>query len=56
MGSIGCGRLSNRNRRLACEIAGIDPAYEQYEGDDPGGYALAVNITRRHLTKGQQTD
>ncbi|MGH3322170.1 MAG: hypothetical protein ACRDN9_18765 [Streptosporangiaceae bacterium] len=26
---------------------------EAWDGDDPGGYALAVNITRRHLTKGQ---
>lgn len=25
-----------------------------YDGDDPDGYALAVNIARRHLTKGQR--
>jgi hypothetical protein len=25
----------------------------EYEGDDPSGYALAVNITRRQMTKGQ---
>jgi len=23
-----------------------------YDGDDPAGYALAVNVTRRHLTTG----
>ncbi len=46
--------LDGRNRYLACNIAGVDQHYEQYEGDDPGGYALAVNIARRHLSKGQQ--
>ena len=46
--------LDGRNRYPACELAGVAPEYEQYEGDDPGGYALAVNIGRRHLSKGQQ--
>jgi hypothetical protein len=27
--------------------------FETYEGDDPAGYALAVNLARRSLTKGQ---
>ena len=43
-----------RRRLLACEAAGIEPRFDKYEGDDPAGYALAVNITRRHLSKGQQ--
>jgi len=46
--------LDGRNRLAACEIAGVEPRFTTYEGDDPAGYALAVNITRRHLTKGQQ--
>ena len=46
--------LDSRNRLAACEIAGVEPVFTTYEGDDPAGYALAANITRRHLTKGQQ--
>lgn len=45
--------LDGRNRFLACELAGIEPSYESYDGDDPDAYALTVNINRRHLTKGQ---
>jgi hypothetical protein len=44
--------LDGRNRFAACEIAGVEPEYEEYRGDDPEGYALAVNITRRHLRPG----
>jgi nucleoid-associated protein YgaU len=37
----------------ARELAGVEPAFTTYEGEDPAGYALAVNIARRHLSKGQ---
>ncbi|HCT81097.1 MAG TPA: plasmid replication/partition related protein [Micromonosporaceae bacterium] len=51
----GDGRiLDGRNRMAACEMAGVEPEFITYEGDDPEGYALAVNIKRRNLTKGQQ--
>jgi hypothetical protein len=46
--------LDGRNRCRACWQAGVKPTFVDYEGDDPDGYALAVNITRRHMTKGQQ--
>jgi len=46
--------LDGRNRLAACELAGVDPEFSTYDGDDPDGYALSVNIARRHLTKGQQ--
>jgi len=46
--------LDGRNRLSACNLAGVEPHFTTYEGDDPGGYALATNINRRHLTKGQQ--
>lgn len=46
--------LDGRNRLAACELAGVEPVFVTYDGDDPDGYALAVNIARRHLTKGQQ--
>jgi ParB-like chromosome segregation protein Spo0J len=45
--------LDGRNRLAACRIAEIEPAFITYDGDDPDGYALAVNIQRRNLTKGQ---
>lgn len=45
--------LDGRNRLAACHLAGVEPRFETYDGDDPDGYALAVNIARRHLTKGQ---
>ncbi|HMH89628.1 MAG TPA: ParB/RepB/Spo0J family partition protein [Streptosporangiaceae bacterium] len=50
----GDGRvLDGRNRVAACEMAGVEPEFVTYDGDDPDGYALAVNIQRRNLTKGQ---
>ncbi len=46
--------LDGRNRFAACQLAGVDPQFVTYEGDDPAGYTLSVNINRRHLSKGQQ--
>ena len=46
--------LDGRNRFAACELAGIDPVFESYAGPDPDGYALSVNLSRRHLTAGQR--
>lgn len=44
--------LDGRNRLEACKRAKVQPKYVTYDGDDPAGYALAVNIARRHLTTG----
>lgn len=44
--------LDGRNRFAACAIAGVEPEFTTYDGEDPDGYALAVNIARRHLTTG----
>jgi ParB-like chromosome segregation protein Spo0J len=46
--------IDGRNRDRACEIAGIEPLTVLFEGDDPRAYIIANNISRRHLTKGQQ--
>jgi ParB/RepB/Spo0J family partition protein len=46
--------LDGRNRFAACELAGVEPTFSTYDGEDSDGYALAVNIQRRNLTKGQQ--
>jgi hypothetical protein len=45
--------LDGRNRLAACQLAAIEPEFTTFDGDDPDGYALAVNIQRRNLTKGQ---
>lgn len=44
--------LDGRNRLAACEIADVEPTFETFDGEDPDGYALAVNIARRHLSTG----
>ena len=46
--------LDGRNRLKACERAGVTPETKTYTGDDPEGYALAVNGQRRDLTRGQR--
>jgi ParB-like nuclease domain len=46
--------LDGRDRDRACQIAGIEPTTVLFEGDDPRAYIIANNISRRHLTKGQQ--
>jgi len=43
--------IDGRNRYRACELAGIEPRYKDYEGLDPAGYALRVNSLRRNLTQ-----
>jgi AcrR family transcriptional regulator len=45
--------LDGRNRLAACEIAGVEPEFVIYDGDDPDGYAYSVNVKRRNLTKAQ---
>ncbi|WTG23316.1 ParB/RepB/Spo0J family partition protein [Streptomyces decoyicus] len=45
--------LDGRGRLKACEIASVEPAFVTYEGSDPGGYVLSVNLRRRNITKGQ---
>jgi hypothetical protein len=41
--------LDGRNRLAACKKAGVKPDFITYADGDPDGYALAVNINRRHL-------
>jgi ParB-like chromosome segregation protein Spo0J len=46
--------LDGRNRYAACLLAGVEPEFTDYDGDDPDGYALAVNAQRRDLTSGKR--
>lgn len=45
--------LDGRNRWRACQQASVQPMTVVYEGDDPYGEAVRLNIVRRHLTPSQ---
>jgi hypothetical protein len=46
--------LDGRNRWRACQKLGIKPKTVDYRGDDPVGFVLSLNLTRRHLTDDQR--
>lgn len=46
--------LDGRNRFEACKIAGIEPKYRDYLGDEPASFVLSLNAHRRHLTQSQK--
>lgn len=42
--------LDGRNRYMACGIAGVEPRYVEFAGNDPIAFVVSANIHRRHLT------
>lgn len=46
--------LDGRNRYAACKIAGINPVFEEYHGDDPLAFVFSKNFTRRQLNESQK--
>jgi 16S rRNA G966 N2-methylase RsmD len=51
---LGIVLLDGRNRRAACELAGVEPTTRRYVGDDPITFSISQNMKRRHLTAGQK--
>jgi hypothetical protein len=41
--------LDGRNRALACEVAGIEPTFTPFLGDDPLRFVIDANLRRRHM-------
>ena len=49
------GRLvDGRNRLAACQRVGVVPQFVALNGHDPVAFIIGANVTRRHLSKGQQ--
>ena len=46
--------LDGRNRLLACYETQQEVLFDYYEGNDPWGFSLRLNMLRRHLTAGQK--
>ena len=48
--------VDGRNRYTACQIAGEEPRYQEWKGDDSElvAFVLALNLKRRHLDASQR--
>lgn len=46
--------LDGRNRFRACGLVGVEPAFREYDGDDPTAFVISMNLKRRHLDESQR--
>jgi len=47
--------LDGRNRLIACEMAGVEPQFDEWDGDStPTERVISGNLMRRDLTPGQK--
>jgi hypothetical protein len=42
-------------QRKACELVGIEPAIEVFDGDDPVAFILSTNARTRHMNESQRS-
>lgn len=47
--------LAGRHRYYACQETGVDPEFREYEGNDPRGFVVSLNLKRRHLDASQRS-
>ena len=46
--------IDGRNRLEGWERAQVEPTFITLNGQDPVAFIISSNVTRRHLSKGQQ--
>mgnify|MGYP006266980761 CR=1 FL=1 len=46
--------LDGQNRMKACEFTGVQPRFVEYTGNNPLGFVVSKNMSRRHLNESQR--
>ena len=46
--------LDGRHRYFACQEVGVEASYREYEGSNPLGFVVSLNLNRRHLDTAQR--